>query len=199
MAQDQSPHDIKGLLDQVKEAGDDPQTVTLADIREQLGRRSFGPLLLFAGLALSTPLSGIPGLPSLFGLIIALIAGQMLIGLEGLWMPQFVLRRSFTREKVERFDKIVRYVARYVDKIIRPRWCYLTERPFSTVIAALCCLLGLIMPPLEFVPLTSAIPAFPVAMFGLALMTRDGLFVIIGFASLLVGAAAIAFLLSTLL
>jgi hypothetical protein len=80
-----------------------------------------------------------------------------------------------------------RYVARYVDKIIRPRWFYLTAPPFSTVIAGLCVLLGLIMLPLEYVPLTSSIPAFPVAAFGLALTTRDGLFVIVGLASILAG------------
>jgi hypothetical protein len=199
MAQEQSPHDLTGLLDQVKSAGDDPERVTMADILERLGQRSFGPLLLFAGLAMSTPLSGIPTFPSMFGIVIALTAGQMLIGLDRLWLPQFVLRRSFTRQRVERFDRIVRYVARYVDKIIRPRWTYLTERPFSTVIAAVCFVLGLIMPPLEPVPLTSAIPAFPVAMLGLALMTRDGLFVVLGLVSVLIGAGAIVFVITTFL
>jgi hypothetical protein len=190
MEQEQGPQDLRGLLDQVRSAGGDPETVTVADIRERLGRRSFGPLLLFAGLVLSTPLAGIPGLPSAFAVIIMLTAGQMLVGLEGLWLPRFLLRRSISRHHLERFDGVVRYVARYVDKIIRPRWFYLTAPPFSTVIAGLCVLLGLIMLPLEYVPLTSSIPAFPVAAFGLALTSRDGLFVIVGLASILAGIGA---------
>jgi hypothetical protein len=187
MAQEQTPHDLTGLLDQIRRAGGDPETVTVADIRERLGQRSFGPLLLFAGLVLSTPLAGIPGLPTTLAIVIMLTSGQMLLGLQGLWLPELVLRRSIARRHLERFDRIVRYVASYVDRLIRPRLIWLTARPFSRLIAALCFLLGLIMLPLEYVPLTSSIPAFPVAAFGLALTTRDGLFVILGLALILAG------------
>jgi hypothetical protein len=190
MTQERPPLDLTGLLDQVKRAGGDPETVTVADVRERLGQRSFGPLLLFAGLVLSTPLVSIPGLPTTFAIVIMLTAGQMLVGLERLWLPEFLLRRSIARRHLERFDRIVRYLARYVDRIIRPRWVWLTARPLSTVIAALCFLLGLIMLPLEYVPLTSSIPAFPVTAFGLALTTRDGLFVILGLMLILAGLAA---------
>jgi hypothetical protein len=187
MAQEQTPHDLTGLLDQVKRAGDDPETVTVADVRERLGQRSFGPLLLFAGLVLSTPIVGIPGLPTTLAIVIMLTSGQMLFGLQRLWLPKFLLRRSIARRHLERFDRIVRYAAGYVDRIIRPRLIWLTAKPFSSLIAALCFLLGLIMLPLEYVPLTSSIPAFPVAAFGLALTTRDGLFVILGLALILAG------------
>ena len=183
MAQEQCPQNLTGLLDQVKTAGASPEMVTVADIREQLGRRSFGPLLLFSGLVLLTPIAGLPLLPGIFGLIIMLTAGQMLLGWRELWLPDFLLCRSLTRQNVERFDAAARRVAGHVDAFVRPRWTYLTEPPLPLVIATLCFLMGLLLLPLEFVPFTSSIPGLPVAAFGLALMTRDGLFVIIGMVS----------------
>jgi hypothetical protein len=63
MAQEQTPHDLTRAARSGHESRRRPETVTVADIRERLGQRSFGPLLLFAGLVLSTPLAGIPGLP----------------------------------------------------------------------------------------------------------------------------------------
>ena len=183
MAQEQCPQNLTGLLDQVKAAGASPETVTVADIRERLGRRSFGPLLLFSGLMLLTPLAGLPLLPGILGVVIMLTAAQMLLGERELWLPDFLLGCSLTRHNVERFDAAARRVACYVDSFVRPRWLFLTEPPLPLVIAALCFLMGLILLPLEFIPFTSSIPGLPVAAFGLALMTRDGLFVIIGLIS----------------
>jgi hypothetical protein len=192
MAQEQTPQNLTGLLDQIRSAGLSPETLTVADIRERLGRRSFGPLLLFSGLVLLTPLAGLPLLPGLFGLVIMLTAGQMLLGWRELWLPEFVLHRSLTRHNVERFDAAARRVARFVDRFVRPRWHYLTEPPFALVIAGLCFFMGLLLLPLEFIPFTSSIPGLPVAAFGLALMTRDGLFVIVGLTASAAIFAAIA-------
>ena len=183
MAQEQCPQNLSGLLDQVKTAGASPEMVTVADIRERLGRRSFGPLLLFSGLVLLTPLAGLPLLPGILGLVIMLTAGQMLAGWQELWLPRFVLRRSLTRHNVERFDATARRIACYIDRFVRPRWPWLTEPPLPLIIAGFCFLMGLLLLPLEFIPFTSSIPGLPVAAFGLALMTRDGLFVIIGLVS----------------
>ena len=49
--------------------------------------------------------------------------------------------------------------------------------------------------PLQLVPFTSGIPSFPVAIFGLALIARDGLVAILGFIStaIVLGAAAFVF------
>ncbi len=192
MPQEQAPQNLTGLLDQVKAAGVSAESITVADIREKLGRRSFGPLLLFSGLVLLTPIAGLPLLPGIFGLIIMLTAGQMLLGWRELWLPDFLLQRSLTRQNVARFDAAARRVAGTVDNFVRPRWPYLTEPPLPLVIAALCFLMGLLLLPLEFIPFTSSIPGFPVAAFGLALMTRDGLFVIVGLVSTVAIIAVIA-------
>ncbi len=51
------------------------------EIVEAVGERSFGSILLLAGIITLTPLIGdIPGVPSIMGLIVFLIAIQLLIG-----------------------------------------------------------------------------------------------------------------------
>jgi hypothetical protein len=45
-----------------------------------VGQRSFGSLLLLPGLMALSPLSGLPGMPTLFGVMVLLITGQLLIG-----------------------------------------------------------------------------------------------------------------------
>jgi hypothetical protein len=48
------------------------------------------------------------------------------------------------------------------------------------------------MPPLEFVPGTSAIPAIPVAILALGLTARDGVLIILGLAALIAALAGVA-------
>lgn len=54
-----------------------------------IGRRSFGPLLLMAGLIILAPVVGdIPGVPSIMGVFIVLVSVQLLIGQEHFWLPK---------------------------------------------------------------------------------------------------------------
>jgi hypothetical protein len=183
---------LEGLLGTVEKAGDGADTVGIGMIRDRLGGRSFGPLLLFPALVPLTPVSTVPGVPGLVGITTIVVAGQMLIGARGVWIPRVLLRRTVRRRTVERAIAWMRPVARMVDRVVRPRLTVLT-RPPSTYAVALCCvLLGILMLPLALVPFTSGIPAFPVVLFGLALATRDGLLVVAGFLSVV--AAGLVFL-----
>ena len=54
--------------------------VSIGDLIDALGSRSFGPLLLVPSLILITPLSGIPGGPTIGAIVIVLVATQLLFG-----------------------------------------------------------------------------------------------------------------------
>ena len=70
-------------------------------------------------------------------------------------------------------------VARIVDRVVRPRLTLFTEGPFSQIIALVCVLLSLAVPPLELVPLVD-IPLWGViTAFSLALATHDGVLAIL--------------------
>lgn len=182
---------LEGLLNEFKEAGAGNDSVSVGDIYHRLGRRSFGPMLFFAGLPSMTPIATVPGLPTVLAVIIMLTAIQMLIGLPRLWLPQAILRRSINRDRFVRALDVVRPAARGIDKLIGPRLTFMTEWPFIYLIAVCCCLLALTMPPLEFIPFTGGIPAFPVALFGLGLTVHDGLLVLLALLTIAAGLTAI--------
>ncbi|HEX3034413.1 MAG TPA: exopolysaccharide biosynthesis protein [Thermodesulfobacteriota bacterium] len=72
-------------------------------ILKLVGRRSFGPLLLVAGLVTLLPIiCDIPGVPTIMGIFVLLIAGQLLFRREHLWLPCWMLNRSVPRDKLRK-------------------------------------------------------------------------------------------------
>ncbi|MFW5972654.1 MAG: exopolysaccharide biosynthesis protein, partial [Bacteroidota bacterium] len=91
---------VERLIDKMADAGSGEDEVSLGEIVEALGPRSFGPLLLLAGLITLAPLIGdIPGMPTLMGILVLLVAVQLLLNRKHFWLPRWLLRRAFSREK----------------------------------------------------------------------------------------------------
>jgi hypothetical protein len=177
-------NNLSGMLDNIESAGESGSEVAIADILNTVGQRSFGPLLLVPGLIVLSPIAGIPGVGTASGIVIFLIAGQMLIGRRNFWVPEFIRHRKVGRERLEKSVRALRPVARIVDRILRPRLDFLTRRPFIYVVAATCVALSFMLPVLDMVPFTSLAPASAITAFGLAIIAHDG------------AVAAVAFVLS---
>lgn len=169
------PGTLAELLDRLHDAAGDHEQSDLAGLFESVGTRSFGPLLLVTGLIAVSPLSGIPGLPSLIGLIVALVAVQLLLGRRHFWLPAWVMRRRLPSDKLRAAARRIRRPAGWVDRLLRPRLVVLTDGAARHVIAALCLLIAVAMPPLELVPFSATIAGAALTAFGLALITHDGL------------------------
>lgn len=152
--------------------GDDH--VCVSHLLDIMGERSFGALMLVPSLLLVSPLSGIPGFSSLIGAVIALIAGQMLVGRKHLWLPQKLRERCIAREKLEKTLRFLTPGARVVDRLVKPRLAILTRSPFSRAVPAIWVAIGLGMPLMEILPFASSVLAAAVAAFALALIARDG-------------------------
>lgn len=177
----QKPGSLNDMLDRLCEAGQDGGKVSVGDIWKTIGQRSFGPLLLVCGLVVITPIGGIPSVPTIFGVIVCLIAGQLLLGMSHFWLPGFILRIHTSKSRLTKSVEWSRPVARVVDRVLKPRLTWLTTTPANRVIAAVCVALGAIMPPLEIVPMGAAVPSAAITIFGLALIAHDGLLAAIAF------------------
>jgi len=186
---------LRQVIDRLAEAGEG-ERVSVEDVLEALGRRSFAPLLLAPSLLLVSPLSGVPGAGTTGALVIALIALQLMLGRERLWLPRFLLRSSVGRERFGKATGFLRPAAAVVDRVIRPRLTFLTRGFFPRVIGAVCLGIALIMPPLELVPMANSLSAAAVAAAALALVAHDGL---LALAALAAAAAALWFGLGYLL
>lgn len=186
-------HDLEDLLGQIEALADRDDRVRLRDLHDLIGVRAFGPLLLVMALVALTPIGAVPALPTALAIAVTLIAGQVVLGRNRLWLPDFVERRHVSSKKLKASVRALSRPARGLDAVVRPRLERLTEPPFDRVVALVCVAIALMIPPLEFVPFGVAPPALALALMGLALTARDGLVVILAAFVALGGAGAVLF------
>jgi hypothetical protein len=131
-------------------------------------------------------------MPTIIAIMVLLVAGQLLIGRDYFWLPQFVLRRNMSHEKFTRTMRWLRPPARFIDRWTGKRLTFLTSPRAITVTAAACMLVALTMPAMELVPGASVAAAFALTMFGLALIAKDGLLMLFAYAAVAVTAWFVA-------
>lgn len=173
---------LEQMLERIYETADKETEISLGMLVEAVGSRSFGPLLLLAGIIMMSPISGIPGIPTIMGLVLVLIAGQLLFRRKHFWLPHWMLRRSASRGKVFKAIRHLRPVAHFVDRLLRPRLPFFIEGAATYVVAVICILVAVLMPLMEIVPFSIHAAGVAVTVFGLSLIARDGLLSIIAFA-----------------
>jgi hypothetical protein len=139
-----------------------------------LGRRSYGPFLFVPGLIGVTPLSGIPMVPAILAIIVALFAIQIVLGRSHLWLPDILGRRSFDGASVAEAMRRIEPVAGKLDRWFYGRLPALTGRHAVRVAAVICLLLSAVVPFFEMIPFAGIAPMSAIAAFGLAILVRDG-------------------------
>lgn len=187
---------IEELLERLRHAGNGNDRVTVADIVDEIGDDAFPPLLLVPCLILISPASAVPGLSTVGGMIIALIASQMVLGVKALWLPGFLRRRGLEKQRLDKALDFLQRPARIIDRFTKRRFAWLTAWPLRLIPASFCLLAALVIPFFELVPMSSTIIASAIALFALALLTRDGLLVFFGMA-VLAGASTLIWNIAT--
>ncbi|WP_210270032.1 exopolysaccharide biosynthesis protein [Aureimonas mangrovi] len=172
---------MSDILDELKKAADRGESVSLGDVTEAFGSRSYGPFLMLPALLEISPIGGIPGVPTVLAAIVVLFAGQMAFGREHLWLPGWIEKRAVSSQRVRKAADKVRPIGDWMDRWFHGRLPMLTSRPFELGAAIACILLALTVPPLEFLPFASTAPMAAIAAFGLALLVRDGLLMIVAY------------------
>ncbi|SPF79714.1 exopolysaccharide biosynthesis protein [Pseudoprimorskyibacter insulae] len=179
-----APESLEDLLDAMEpEVGD--AAVSVRDILERIGDRSFSPAILIPALLLVSPLSGIPGTPTLGAFIIILIALQGAAGRKHLWLPRFLMRRSVSSVRMLRAVDFLERPAKWVDGYTEGRrLIFLTVGPLRILALLMIAVVAATWPFLELLPMVTSIGAGCVSLIAFGLMTRDGVFVLAGYALL---------------
>lgn len=169
---------LEQVLDRIGHADSDTDSgkVSLGAMLHEIENRSFGSLLLLAGLITFIPITGES---VLMGVFVLLIAGQMLLHHRHFWLPRRLLRLSIKQDKLCRFLDRLKPVARFADRLLKPRLTPLVRGAGVYMIAAVCVALALVMPAMELVPFSAYSAALVLSLFGLALIGRDGLLALI--------------------
>lgn len=164
--------DIAGTLNDLAQEHD---SVSIGRVLEKLGNRGYAPFLIVPAALEISPVGGLPGVPTLLAFIVVLVAGQMLLGRNHLWLPELLRKRSLGSSKLcgalEKIDPAINRMDRWFS---HERLSSLTQSPATNVAALACILLAMTVPPLEFIPFASTAPMAAIALIGIALLVHDG-------------------------
>ncbi len=172
-------HPVQDILERIRGAIAGP-SVSVETLVRAMDPAVQPVLLLLPALILVTPLSGIPGLSSLGGLTIALVAFQILLGRPTIWFPAVILRRHLSAERLLRALERLDRPARFIDRrsVARAGWFF--AFPGRPLALSTCIVCGLAMPFLELVPFSATTLALVVTILAAALLVRDGLLAALG-------------------
>ncbi len=171
---------IQQLLEQIRESSASSGQVSVKDILNSVGERSFGPVVLLAGLITIAPLIGdIPGVPTIMGMIVLLTLGQLLFRRHSIWLPAWVSQRSVPHQKLLKGVDWLQKPARFLDRWTGQRLVFLVDGPGLYVMAVICMLVAMAMPAMEVVPFSANGAGAALMAFGLAIVARDGLLAVV--------------------
>ncbi|EAR52749.1 hypothetical protein OG2516_00944 [Oceanicola granulosus HTCC2516] len=155
--------------------------VEVGHLIDALDERGYGPALAVLPLIELTPLGGIPGVPTLLALTLAIIVIRLLMGYDHFWAPDWLRRRKLSSERVKKSLEWLKPISHRIDAKLHERLSRFAG-PAARKAAAIVILgLLLIVPPLEVVPFATSGPMIVIAVFGLGLLYRDGLLMLLGF------------------
>lgn len=166
-------------------AGLTGETITLRQLMERVGEQG---LLLFCGL-LALPFLipvSIPGISTAFGIVIILIGVGVTLNRVP-WLPRRLMERPLTRERLlAALEKGASAFAR-MERWIKPRLPALTESAAINRLNGLALIASgvLLLVPFGFIPLSNTIPAVAVLCLVLGMAQRDGVFILAGYAALI--------------
>lgn len=167
-------------------AARDDVSFTIADLRDALADRSFATLLFFFAAINLLPMP--PGTSAFLGLPPLLIAAQMIVGQQKVWLPHFILKRPVTAARFRQMVEKMSPWMRKLERVVKPRYWLLPTAVADRFIGVIAFFLSVLL--VAPIPLGNWLPALAIALLGLALSERDG--VLLGAAFLATIAAVVA-------
>lgn len=150
-----------------------PDQVQLSDFLEIAKERIFGFLFVILALPSALPIPA-PGYSIPFGVVMFLLASQMVIGAKKLWLPQRVRTYQLDLKTVQGFvEKGVPWLQR-LETLSRPRLSYVCTSALGRIIlgSAIALMSISMMIP---IPGTNTLPAIGIFIIGFGLQEDDGL------------------------
>ncbi len=168
----------------------DSAKVSVRGIIDALDARSFGLAVLLFALPSVVPMP--PGVPTVVGIILLIVAAQMVVGRRELWLPRILADREFDRRSlVKAFEGLAPKLG-ILEKVMKPRLLFMTGRVGSILIGVIVLIMAVVLI-LPLPPGGNFPPALACAVLGLGLTQRDGLTVLIGLAVSVIALVAVSF------
>ena len=165
---DRHPEKLSDLLERLAPTAGD--RASIREMAEALDDRSFGAFLLVFAIPNLIPLP--PGATMILGLPMVVVAWQMLIGYNKVWLPRALADYSVERATFQRMVTRVVPWLRRSETWVRPRNWPLNGAIREQIFGLFVLFLGIIcvLP----IPFGNWPPAFAIAVLGIAHTERDG-------------------------
>jgi hypothetical protein len=149
-----------------------PSKVTLTEVLQLAGERIFGFLFVILALPSALPVPA-PGYSTPFGLVLFLLAVQLIAGAKLPWLPQKISSQPIEIKQVQGVVKAGLPWLRRIELLSRPRLSYIcTTLPGRVTIGIAIALMGISM--MIPIPGTNTLPAMGIFVTGFGLMEDDG-------------------------
>ena len=155
-----------------------PEQVTVDTLLEGLHERGFGVALAFFALPMAIPLPKPPGLSTIFGIPMAILAAQLALGRHKMWFPRFITRKTFKKDRIATLFHALAPRVRKIEAYLKPRHEWITQGLPSRLTGLVAGLISLcVISPL---PGLNTVTSFGLSLIGLGLVMRDGLAIVLG-------------------
>ncbi|MEZ5960476.1 MAG: exopolysaccharide biosynthesis protein [Hyphomonadaceae bacterium] len=151
------------------------ETVSVGELIDRLDSRAHGMLLLVLALPMCVP--NVPGISTIFGVLMLAPALQMVFGSRRLMVPKRVREWRVKGDALRRTFELAIKPLKRVEYLIKPRWSRLTRFPVTIVVGLQTLLMALVL--ILPIPFANWPPGMTVAMTALALLQRDGVLMLL--------------------
>jgi hypothetical protein len=153
------------------------ERVSFGDILQSLQHRAFGFATLIFALPCCLPMP--PGIPTVCGIALVIIALNLMAMRRRLWLPAAIAGRTIARTDLHRMVEWGAPLMRRLERYCRPRVPGVTESVGKVLVGAVIFALGFIMIlPIPFIG--NMPPAIAASVIALGMTERDGLIVLGG-------------------
>ena len=152
------------------------ERISIQNLMDGLGERSFGFVLLLFGLL--SAIAVVPGLATVTAIPLLFFGLQMMGGYRTPWLPKFIANRSFAKRDLEATIEGGVWFLRWVESVCRPRLLFMTGAVGERVLGLLVFILALVIALPG--PGTNFLPGLAIAFMAVAIIQRDGLILFLG-------------------
>jgi hypothetical protein len=158
-----------------------PAHLTMGELVDKAAEAGFGFLVGILCL-IAIPFFG---LSTPFGLAIALIGSQMIIGRKKPWLPERARKRELSMEMLDKVAGIMARRTRWIARATRRRWeMLISTRLVGIGITLLALGLALPLP----IPGSNLVFLVPIFIYAIGVLERDGVWILVGHIALFVDA-----------
>jgi len=177
---------LSAVLMEITEHGE--PRISVAELMQRFGGRAFGALLFVFGLACLLPWP--PGGTTIFGTPLVLLAPQLIIGASVPWLPAAIKSRTISIADLKKgLPRVIPWLQK-AEAFSRPRLTVLFGPVGERVIGLMCLILALIL--ILPIPGGNIPPALAVSTLSFALIQRDGVIALLGYAMVAASGAVLA-------